>query len=57
MELTEHYEGLVTELDATLHAHQGLTALQKQLSEELRVSGHPYYQKNLYLLWLRMHKT
>nr|XP_049700714.1 uncharacterized PE-PGRS family protein PE_PGRS54 [Helicoverpa armigera] len=36
LELTERYEGLVIELDNTLHTHQSLTVLQKQLSEELR---------------------
>lgn len=37
MELTERYEGLVTELDNTVHAHQALTAFQKQLGDELHV--------------------
>ncbi|XP_047028745.1 uncharacterized PE-PGRS family protein PE_PGRS54-like [Helicoverpa zea] len=36
LELSERYEGLVIELDNTLHTHQSLTVLQKQLSEELR---------------------
>uniref|UniRef100_A0A2A4J9Z1 DUF4795 domain-containing protein n=1 Tax=Heliothis virescens TaxID=7102 RepID=A0A2A4J9Z1_HELVI len=36
LELTERYEGLVIELDNTLHTHQSLTVLQKQLSDELR---------------------
>ncbi|XP_049875599.1 uncharacterized protein LOC126373487 [Pectinophora gossypiella] len=36
LELTERYEGLVSELDSTLHAHQGLTTYQRELSDELR---------------------
>lgn len=38
MELTERYDGLVVELDNTLHAHQALSAFQKQLADELHVS-------------------
>ncbi|XP_026331965.1 uncharacterized protein LOC113239254 [Hyposmocoma kahamanoa] len=36
MELNEHYEALVSELDSTLYLHSGLTAYQRQLSDELR---------------------
>ncbi|KAJ0175915.1 hypothetical protein K1T71_008089 [Dendrolimus kikuchii] len=35
MELNERYEELVSELDRTTFAHQGLTIHQKQLSDEL----------------------
>ncbi|XP_038212880.1 centrosomal protein of 131 kDa-like [Zerene cesonia] len=34
-ELTERYQDLVTELDATLHAHRALTKFQTQLANEL----------------------
>lgn len=37
MDLTERYQGLVLELEHTLHTHQGLTTLQTQLNDELRV--------------------
>lgn len=40
-ELNQRYEGLVIELDNTLHTHQRLTTLQRQLSDELRVSFIP----------------
>ncbi|XP_052750708.1 cingulin-like [Galleria mellonella] len=35
LELTEHYEGLVSELDHTLHLHKSLTTFQNQLGDEL----------------------
>ncbi|CAH1636701.1 unnamed protein product [Spodoptera littoralis] len=36
LDLTDRYQGLVIELEHTLHTHQGLTTLQQQLSDELR---------------------
>ncbi|KAJ2937490.1 hypothetical protein O0L34_g17534 [Tuta absoluta] len=36
LELTERYEGLASELDATLHSHQELTTFQRQLINELK---------------------
>lgn len=53
LELTERYEGLVSELDHTAHAHRALTAFQKQLGDELHVSlANGFFSRLACLTWV-----